>query len=236
MKAVNLLPREEASRRGSGRLDPLVLGGTVLLAAVVAGSAGGFLLEHRHAGSEQQQLSAAKAQLAAAQARIQHEQQSSHARPVLSVPSVTSQEKPWRDAVASALSNRIAFDRVLEEFERVVPSDVTLTDLTMAAPNPDATAAATTGTTSPSGDFTLSGTTFSEDSVARLLSRLMLVPDLNSVALSSSTADPQSGIVTFEIQAQMKGGPASAVPAASSSSSSSSTDTTATTTTSGGTS
>lgn len=213
MKAVNLLPREEAAGRSFGRFDPLVVGGVVLTFAVVAGTAGGFLLEHRHAGSEQQQLASVQAQLAEAQARMQHEQQSHPRKPTLSVPSVTSQEKPWRDAVASAMSTRIAFDRALREFELVVPSDITLTTLQMGAPTSAAAGTTSTaGSASGGGQFTLDGTAFSEDAVARLLSRLMLVPDLADVSLQSSTADPQTGVVTFAIQAQVKGAPA---PAAS---------------------
>ncbi len=229
MKAVNLLPHDEAAGRSFGRLDPLVLGGVVLTVAVVAGTAGGFLLEHTHAGSEQQQLGSLQVRLAAAQAREQHRQQQiAHAKAdIVPTPSVTSQEKPWRDAVASALSTRLAFDRVLQEFERVVPPDVTLTNMTMGAPNSSASSGTTGGSTPGLGQFSLAGTTYSEDGVARLLSRLMLVPDLSDVALQSSTADPKTGIVTFEVMAQVKGAavPASAV-----------TDTTATTTTSGGTS
>lgn len=221
MKAVNLLPNEEIAGGRRAGLDPLVLGGVVLLVAVVGGTAGGFLLEHRHASSEQQQLSAAQTRLATAQARMQHEQ--SHAKKILPTPSVTSQEQPWRTAVASAMSTRIAFDHVLQEFERVVPSDVTLTQLTMNAPD----AASATSSTATGGQFTLVGSTFSEDSVARLLSRLMLVPDLTGVLLQTSTTDPLSGIVTFDIQAQVKG----AAPPASSTAS---TDTTAATTTTGG--
>lgn len=227
MKAVNLLPHEESAGRGFGRFDPLVVGGAVLTFVVVAGTAGGFLLEHSRAGSERQQLSAAQAQLAAAQARIQHEQQLHPKKTILPTPSVTSQEQPWRDAVASAMSTRIAFDRTLQEFELVIPSDITLTSLQMGAPVPGAAPTTPTpGSTSGGGQFSLAGTAFSEDAVARLLSRLMLVPDLSGVSLQSSTADPQTGVVTFSIQAQVKGAPA---PPPAPSTDGTSTDTTTTT-------
>lgn len=204
MKAVNLLPHEEIANRSLGVRDPLLLGGFTLAAVVVVGMAGGFLLEHSQSGSTQQELSAAQRQLAAAQAREQQQQRPSHVK-LLPLPSVTSQEQPWRTAVASAMSTRIAFDRLLQEFGRVVPSDVTVSNLTMGAPG--ASGASTTSPTSTSGNgaFSLSGTTFSEDSVARLLTRLMLLPDLTNVSLTSSTSDAQSGVVTFEIAAQVKG-------------------------------
>jgi Tfp pilus assembly protein PilN len=230
VKAVNLLPRDETSGRGARRVDPLVVGGAVLLVAVVGGTAGGYVLEHKHAGSEQQQLASAQAQLAAAQARLQH-QQTARAKTILPTPSVTSQEKPWRDAVASALSTRIAFDRALLEFERVVPSDVTVSNLSMAAPAASSTTTTPGASGTGGGTFSLSGKTFSEDGVARLLSRLMLVPDLTGVSLTSSTADPATGIVTFDIEAQVKGAPATAAPPATSTVP---TSTGTTTTTSGG--
>jgi len=221
VKAVNLLPRDETRGRSLGSRDPLLLGGAVLTFAVVAGTGGGFLLAHSHNGSAKQQLASAKQQLAQAQAREHQLQSNSHVKKILPTPSVTSQEAPWRTAVASAMSTRIAFDRVLQEFERVVPSDVTVASLDMGAPGASGTTTTTTAGSS-TGLFTLGGTTFSEDSVARLMSRLMLLPDLTGVSLTSSTADPQTGIVTFAITAQVKG---------AGSAESTSTATTATTTT-----
>ena len=215
MKAVNLLPREEAKGRSFGGRDPLLLGGAVLTFAVVAGTGGAFLLAHSSSGSAKKELSAAQQQLAQAQAREHALQASSHSKPILPVPSVTSQEQPWRTAVASAMSTRIAFDRVLQEFERVVPSDVTVANLQMGAPGATSTTPTTSTTAPTTGIFTLNGTTFSEDSVARLMSRLMLLPDLTGVSLTSSTADPLSGVVTFAISAQVKGAGSSASTATS---------------------
>ncbi len=49
---------------------------------------------------------------------------------------------------------------------------------------PRGVAASTSGV--PTG-FTLKGYTYSQDGVARVLSRLMVVPDLSNVQLASST-------------------------------------------------
>ena len=235
MKAVNLLPREEANRR-SGRVDPLAVGGVVLTVVAAAGIAGGFVLEHRHAGSEQQQLAAVNAQLVQAKARQQKSLSGGHAAlPTLATPSVTAQEQPWRDAVASALSTRIAWDRVLREFSQVVPSDITVSNVTMGAPGAATSSSPSSSTSAASGAFTLQGRAFSEDGVARLLSRLMLVPDLTGVALMSSTSDPTTGIVSFQIQAQVKGAPvAPAASAAATDTTTTGTATTGTTTTGSG--
>ena len=221
MKAVNLLPHEEATRRSGGRIDPLAVGGAALTVVVAAGVAGGFFLEHRHAGSEQQQLSAAQTQLAQARARQPKPTPGRHARvPVLTTPSVTAQEQPWRDAVATALSTRIAWDRVLREFSQVVPSDITVSNLKMGAPgsgtssSSSSSSSASSTTAASTGAFSLQGEAYSEDGVARLLSRLMLVPDLTGVSLTSSEVDPTSGNVSFQIQAQVKGAPAAPAAAA----------------------
>ena len=53
------------------------------------------------------------------------------------------------------------------------------------------------------GTLAVGGTAFSESGVVQLLSRLGLVPDLSSIALTSSTADPKTGVVTFSITAQV---------------------------------
>lgn len=226
MKAVNLLPSEEAGGRGR-RLDPLAVGGIVVTVVVAAAVAGGYLLEHGHAKTASQQLAVARSQLANAKAQHESAPPAHATAPALTTPSVTAQEQTWRDAVASALSTRIAWDRVLHEFSQVIPSDITVSSLTMGAPS-----ASSSGSSGATGAFTLAGQAFSEDGVARLLSRLMLVPDLSGAALQNSTANPKTGVVSFQIQAQMKGASA---PAASSTSAAPTTGTTTTGTTTTGT-
>jgi hypothetical protein len=103
-----------------------------------------------------------------------------------------------------------------------------LTSMTMAAP---ATTAAVPGVPPPASaqGFTIAGTAFSYDSVARLLSRLSLVPDLSGVTLTStgSGAAPGSSgagsgsgsgaasttAVQFNISAGIKGAPVAPAPA-----------------------
>jgi hypothetical protein len=69
--------------------------------------------------------------------------------------------------------------------------------------------------------FVIAGTAYSYDSVARLLSRLALVPDLNTVTLTSTgsgaapgaTGGGSGGGVQFNISAAIKGAPAPPAPA-----------------------
>jgi hypothetical protein len=103
---------------------------------------------------------------------------------------------------------------VLREVSLVIPSDITLGSLTMTAPSTASAAAATPGVATAQG-FVVQGSAFSYDSVARLLSRLALVPDLSNVTLTStgsgaapgSSAAPAGG-VQFNITATVKGAPA----------------------------
>jgi Tfp pilus assembly protein PilN len=196
VRAVNLLPRESNTRRGGRRVDPFVVGGATLTVVVAAALAGGFALEHSHASSDQRQLATARAELA----RLQGEatKGSGTKTPTLPTPTVTQQQLPWEAALTSALSSRVAWDDVLAQLARVVPANVTVTTVTLGA-----STAGSTAVPGSAGSLALGGTAFNENGVAQLLSRLGLVPDLGSIALTSSTADPKTGVVTFAISAQV---------------------------------
>jgi Tfp pilus assembly protein PilN len=113
-------------------------------------------------------------------------------------------------ALASAMANRVAWDRIFREFSLVLPDDVKLTSMTLQAP----AAPTTTGApTSGAQGFSIAGSAFSHDGVARLLSRLMLIPDLQNVTLGNSSAGDQTNPgVTFTITASVKGAVAPAPP------------------------
>jgi Tfp pilus assembly protein PilN len=101
------------------------------------------------------------------------------------------------------MANRVAWDRIFREFSLVVPDDVWLTTLTAHSP------ASTTTSTGPSGaptQFTITGRTYSHDGVARLLTRLQVIPDLQNVTLLSSTRSEVSGqtVVEFNIAADIR--------------------------------
>jgi hypothetical protein len=197
MRAVNLLPREAQDRNSLRGVNKLRVGATVLTLVVVAAVGGGFTLARSHARSEQQELAAARSALTLLQARQQ--ETSRNAAPPLASPSVTSQEMPWMAALSTALATRIAWDRTLAELAHVVPATVTLSNVTLGPTS------GTTSTPGAAGTFSISGQAYSQDGVAQLLSRLLLVPDLTQVALQSTSTDPKSNVVTFDISAQVKG-------------------------------
>jgi Tfp pilus assembly protein PilN len=206
MRAVNLLPRDAQPRRSFREEDPALVVGSVLAVVVVIALGAGFMVAHSHAGAMERKLADARAQLgrlSAAQTPSKPTP-SKPTTPIVPVPSVTAEQQPRLAALSSALSTRIAWDRILREFSLVVPSDISVSSLSMNAPVASSSTAASAQT------FSLSGTAYSHDSVARLLARLMLVPDLDGVSLQSSTGDPETGQVTFSIDAAVKGAPAPA--------------------------
>ena len=129
MRAVNLLPRDEAKRSFEAKRG-VVFGGvggaalaTVVLASMMI-SAGGS------ASSKQDELDALRAQIAAIPAV-----------PVVdtSEEDALAAEKGARvGALSAALSGRVAWDRVLRQVSLVLPEDVWLTNLSAAAPGRDA--------------------------------------------------------------------------------------------------
>ena len=230
MRAVNLLPRD--AQQGGKSLrneDPAVVVGSLLGVVVIIAMATGFLVAHSKVSAEQKKLTAAQIQLGQlslhkrAPVKVKTPKAT---RPIIPVPAVTSEEQPRLAAIADAMSTRIAWDRILREFSLVMPDDITISTLNMSAPS---ASSSSTGTTTTSGQgLSISGLAFSQDSVARLLSRLMLIPDLSNVTLSSSTASTTGGSgVSFNISAAVKGAPAPAAPATTPAA----TDTSSTTTT-----
>jgi Tfp pilus assembly protein PilN len=178
------------------------VGGAALVTAVLVSmlvSAGG------NASSKQSELDSIRAQIAA-------------------IPPAPVRDTSERDALAAdkgarigalsgALSGRVAWDRVLRQVSLVLPEDVWLTNLAASAPDTDSEAAA--------AGFTLTGATYSQNGVARLLSRLAVVPDLEAVRLQSSQSElrGERELVQFTILAGVRppGGdvsaPAAPVPA-----------------------
>jgi Tfp pilus assembly protein PilN len=211
VRAVNLLPREPDAKSVRNE-DPAVVIGSVLGVIVMIALVAGFLTAHSKVGAEQKKLTAARIEMGKLSLRKlpPAPKKPKVTRPIIPVPAVTSEEAPLLQAIGGAMSTRIAWDRLLREFSLVVPSDVTISALTLSAPQSPVAA-----TTSASGEgFSITGLAYSHDSVARLLSRLQLIPDLSDVTLSSSTAATTnaSAQVTFIISATVKGGPVPVVP------------------------
>ena len=198
MIRVNLLPRDERAKRTTAEQAPIFVGlGLLLVVSVVLCVM--FLGASASVKDEQNALGDAKAQLAQlpplpkAQTAIEA--------------GLAGEQKARVSAVTSALSRRVSWDRVLREFATVLPSDVWLTSLSAHAPSSPASAAPAAPVapgTAPSG-FVMNGYTYSQDGVARLLSRLNVLPDITNVQLqtSSLTKVGLQDVVQFTILADV---------------------------------
>jgi hypothetical protein len=212
MRAVNLLPKDTSQRKSFRREDPAVVVGSALGTVVLVALLAGFINVHSKVQAEQAKLDAARLEYADLSRKKVARQPvvPVKTKTIIPVPAVTAEEAPRLAAVSTAIGSRIAWDRILREFSLVLPDDVKLGSLTMAAPAP-----VTSTTGAPAGassqGFSIAGSAFSHDGVARLLSRLMLIPDLENVTLGGSTVGTAGG-VSFTITAAIRG--AGAPPAA----------------------
>jgi Tfp pilus assembly protein PilN len=207
VQAVNLLPKDDR-RRGGPTIPPALaataIGGFTVVTAALALL---FVTAHGTVKSRRLELEQKKQELAAIPVPAQNQLAQQDA--------LVADKKARVTALNAALSRRVAWDRVLREFALVLPDDVWLENLTAAAPTP---ATATTATLSaPSSSttgslaaaeqgFTIEGYTYSHDAVARLLTRLAVIPDLEQVQLMTSEQGKINDrpIVHFKISANVR--------------------------------
>jgi Tfp pilus assembly protein PilN len=197
MRAVNLLPRDSGHKAfAEGRNLPL-LGGVcagVLVAAVMGSQ---FMMQSGKLSSERQNLDALKAKVAALPPVP--------AGPTPAESQLAGEHSKRVTALSTALGSRVAWDRVFRDFSLVLPDDVWLTALQAQAPVSPGTNAPVAGGGAPTM-FVIQGHTYSHDGVARLLSRLQVVPELTNVQLQSSTLSSvdRHPVIDFSIAADIK--------------------------------
>src|SRR5690349_8301402 len=146
MRAVNLLPREQAHKPAVKKEQiPFVVGGCLGL-VVTALIASQFLSQSGKVAAERQNLDGLKAQLAALPAPPPG--------PTAAETQLAGEQSKRLGALQTALQTRVAWDRVLREFSLVLPEDVWLTQLSLKSPispatgqPPDGGAGAPTGFT-----------------------------------------------------------------------------------------
>jgi Tfp pilus assembly protein PilN len=217
MDAVNLLPLEHKARAKkrsapAGNLDSrktLRTGGLAALAVVVlVGALYGY--ERTVVNSKKSALAKDQAALAEIKPKadaIKQAKASAAAR--LSV-------------ISNVSSSRMNWDRALNDFARIVPTDSFLTSLSFDAPvqtssivapvavTPTTTSSSTdpadtttpaTPTPSGSSTLTVAGMSPSTVAVARVMDRLALIPWLSNVSLGSATRSGDGGGDSFNITA-----------------------------------
>lgn len=194
MRAVNLLPRDAPVKSFAANRGVVFggVGGAALVTAVLAT----MTLGASGAVSEKQgERDSLRAQIAAVPKPA--DQAGGDAQ-------LAADRGARVGALSLALSGRVAWDRVLRQVSLVLPEDVWLTTLSATAPSSGA-AAAEEGAAAGSG-FTLVGSTYSQDGVARFLARLSVVPDLANVRLMSSQSVLLDGreLVQFTVLADVR--------------------------------
>ena len=202
MRAVNLLPKKETRERRKAP-NPAALAGVVGAVVVTAAMCVWFLTASAKVSERQAELDNIRSELAATPAPKPRDTRGD---------GLQAEKSARLAVVASALGTRVPWDRVLRQISLVTPEDVWLTSLSASAPaTGDAAAAAPATPSAGAGAFSINGRTYSHDAVARLLSRLSLVPDLRAVKLEKSTLTRVSGndIVDFTIAANVRGKDAS---------------------------
>jgi Tfp pilus assembly protein PilN len=216
MRAVNLLPREtKEPRKRLTVVGQLALVSPLVVAGLVAA---GYLLTTSDVNSNRSTLQALQDELASLPAPKQERRQN---------PALASERQLRIAALGAALDSRLVWDRVFREISAVLPGDVWLTTLTAETPEtlttvPTTTTAAAGTTTTPTtttastaapapaapteGPLNFAGYTYSPEGVARLLSRLAVVPALQNVKLvqSSRTTVGAQKVFSFQIQANVR--------------------------------
>ena len=218
MRAINLLPRSD--KRGGGRPKPpnaVVLTGVIGAVVVTALLCGLFLMAHGKVTQRQATLDGLQSELSAIP---------TPATDAVARADALAADKTARiDALNAALSRRVAWDRILREFAMVLPDDVWLMKLSgdpptlstategSASKQVSAADAAAAGVQAPAGAstdgsvmFQIEGFTYSQNGVARLLSRLQVIPDFEHVQLLTSDAEEQGGrqIIHFKVGADIR--------------------------------
>jgi Tfp pilus assembly protein PilN len=200
MHAFNLLPKEEVRAEKESKQSAIphvivALAGVLVFAALAAFYLSSSAAVTKKAG----ELDDLRGDLATLQVPEKQPQAPTEAA------NIDSERSARTAALSTALADRLAWDRVLRELALVLPADVTLATLDATAPSPGSAGAATSGAVS---SFRVTGTSVSQASVARLLSRLQVIPELQNVQLEFATAseDPATPGVNFAITASVRQG------------------------------
>jgi Tfp pilus assembly protein PilN len=203
MRAFNLLPREEArhgekeSRQSALPHVLVALTGVLLFAALAAF----YLSASADVTKKTGQLDDLRGDLASLQ--VPEKQPNAGEETVAT--DIEGERSGRTAALSTALSGRLPWDRLLREIALVLPSDVALATLQANAPSPGSAVPTAIRT------VTLTGSAATQKSVARLIARLELVPELADVTLQFSnlgTEGDTAGIVSFQILATIRQGAA----------------------------
>ncbi len=202
-RSVNLLPTD---LKQAARKRPNLAGIAIPIAVAVPVVALGFMFVSAHG-----KVSDSQAELDAVTAQI--DALPTPTGPVIDA-SIQGAQAQRAQAVANVLGSRVAWDAVLRDVSRVLPENVWLNSLqaqvaaTSAAGATPVSATVVAGVpTAPTGAV-ITGYTYAQTDVARLLARLATLPTLSNVTLTSSKVEKKGtkSVVHFQIAADLNTG------------------------------
>jgi Tfp pilus assembly protein PilN len=201
VQAINLLPRDDA-RRGGQKTQWIVIVPVVLAVVMTGAFSVMFLSASGKVKDRQAELASLQLQLGAIP--------TPDASKVRTQNALAADKQARVTALNTALSRRVAWDRVFRELSLVLPDDVWLSTVSAKAPVSSSVAtpaaAPATGAAVAATGLTLDGYTYSQPAVARLLTRLAVIPDLVNVQLQQSTLTKigNTPVVHFTIAADVR--------------------------------
>jgi type IV pilus assembly protein PilM len=199
-RSVDVSSTRGGKKQQTRRSTLLAIGAPVAVAVPLIALGAVYFGAHGTVASHQSELDAVDAQIAALPRPT---------GPTLD-PALAGIDGQRAQGVANILGGRIAWEQMFRDVSRVLPENVWLTAMTATAPaevaSPAASPSAAPTAQAAATDVTITGATFTQTDVARLLARLATLPSLSSVTLVSSTAQQAKGqkqTVQFNIVASL---------------------------------
>ncbi len=212
MRAFNLMPSDASASTDSVRANPVRLAIAVAALVILALFASMFLIANARVADKQQELNDLMGQLAALNVP------SEEPIPQAADPSLIAEKDARSNALGSALGSRVAWDRVLRDLSLVLPDDVWLTGIISSGgtvpTNEDGSGPTVEQLEASKSVVELNGFSRSAEGVATLLSRVQVLPQVESATLVNATTTSLSNqeVVQFTISATLKPPGAAATP------------------------
>jgi type IV pilus assembly protein PilM len=194
VRRISLLPVEVAAVRTQRRQVVLASAGALGLAALLL-----LLWLARQSSVHNEQAKADQAERETA--RLQQQ-----VAALQSVTSLDTQLAQRRQLVTSALSDDVAWTRLLQEIATVIPNDVWLTGFNGTKATAAGTGGASAAASGNVGALTVSAMGFDQTSAARWLLRVGDLSSLSGLWLPSSTKAAGQSLVTFTSTADLTPG------------------------------
>lgn len=185
---VDLLPAEFEDGRRSRRLRA-ALG--LALAVVVAASGAGYAITVGHVGDAQDQLSREQARTSVLQAAQ---------KPYAEVPAVRQQLQNAKKVQEAVTANDVSWYAYLDRVASTAPAGVSFSSTTFQLTPADGSSTGASVdplTVSGIGTATFVGQTKAQTDVAAWLDAVVTIPGFTGAALTNSTYDQSTGLITF---------------------------------------